>query len=187
MWHGTVPFGEGERLTVAFDVRPPIWRCGPSIPGIALRLGAGTVATDLTSGSFCSVCYWYNLEFAPEEARVRRQDLMRQLIFATAAALMLSPAVAAPAFAQSAPAPQQQNAKPAEDPNQIVCEKQEDTGSRLAQHRICKTRAEWAEDKRNDRQEIEQIQQTRGCTKNGCWTVPRPSRGDRMVLIRWDG
>jgi tetratricopeptide (TPR) repeat protein len=24
MWHGTVPFREGERLTVAFDVRPPI-------------------------------------------------------------------------------------------------------------------------------------------------------------------
>jgi tetratricopeptide (TPR) repeat protein len=24
MWHGTVPFSKGERLTVAFDVRPPI-------------------------------------------------------------------------------------------------------------------------------------------------------------------
>jgi hypothetical protein len=24
MWHGTVPFADGERLTVAFDVRPPI-------------------------------------------------------------------------------------------------------------------------------------------------------------------
>jgi hypothetical protein len=24
MWHGTVPFQEGERLTAAFDVRPPI-------------------------------------------------------------------------------------------------------------------------------------------------------------------
>jgi hypothetical protein len=24
MWHGTRPFAEGERLTVAFDVRPPI-------------------------------------------------------------------------------------------------------------------------------------------------------------------
>jgi tetratricopeptide (TPR) repeat protein len=24
MWHGTVPFAQGERLTVAFDVRPPI-------------------------------------------------------------------------------------------------------------------------------------------------------------------
>jgi uncharacterized protein (TIGR02466 family) len=24
MWHGTVPFAEGERLTVAFDVKPPI-------------------------------------------------------------------------------------------------------------------------------------------------------------------
>jgi hypothetical protein len=23
MWHGTVPFREGERLTVAFDVAPP--------------------------------------------------------------------------------------------------------------------------------------------------------------------
>jgi tetratricopeptide (TPR) repeat protein len=24
LWHGTVPFAEGERLTIAFDVRPPI-------------------------------------------------------------------------------------------------------------------------------------------------------------------
>jgi hypothetical protein len=24
MWHGTVPFSDGERLTVAFDVRPPL-------------------------------------------------------------------------------------------------------------------------------------------------------------------
>jgi hypothetical protein len=24
MWHGTVPFDNGERLTIAFDVRPPI-------------------------------------------------------------------------------------------------------------------------------------------------------------------
>jgi hypothetical protein len=24
MWHGTVPFAEGERLTIAFDVRPPL-------------------------------------------------------------------------------------------------------------------------------------------------------------------
>jgi len=24
VWHGTVPFQEGERLTTAFDVRPPI-------------------------------------------------------------------------------------------------------------------------------------------------------------------
>jgi hypothetical protein len=24
MWHGTVPFEQGDRLTVAFDVRPPI-------------------------------------------------------------------------------------------------------------------------------------------------------------------
>ena len=23
MWHGTVPFNDGERMTIAFDVRPP--------------------------------------------------------------------------------------------------------------------------------------------------------------------
>jgi len=24
LWHGTIPFSEGERLTIAFDVRPPL-------------------------------------------------------------------------------------------------------------------------------------------------------------------
>ena len=24
MWHGTIPFAQGERLTIAFDVRPPL-------------------------------------------------------------------------------------------------------------------------------------------------------------------
>jgi uncharacterized protein (TIGR02466 family) len=30
MWHGTVPFTQGDRLTVAFDVRPPIQGSSPS-------------------------------------------------------------------------------------------------------------------------------------------------------------
>ncbi|MCW3846961.1 putative 2OG-Fe(II) oxygenase [Sphingomonas sp. LB-2] len=30
MWHGTLPFAAGERLTVAFDVAPPRWRA-PSV------------------------------------------------------------------------------------------------------------------------------------------------------------
>ncbi|MEP6983259.1 MAG: putative 2OG-Fe(II) oxygenase [Sphingomicrobium sp.] len=25
LWHGTIPFSEGERLTIAFDVQPPLW------------------------------------------------------------------------------------------------------------------------------------------------------------------
>ncbi len=53
-------------------------------------------------------------------------------------------------------------------PNEVVCEKQEVVGSRLATQRICKTRAQWAEQRLNDRSEIERIQTQRGCTKNGC-------------------
>ena len=48
------------------------------------------------------------------------------------------------------------------DPNQVVCEKQEVIGSRLATRRICKTRAEWADSRLQDRQEIEKLQTNRG-------------------------
>ena len=74
------------------------------------------------------------------------------------------------AVAQSAQAPQapQQSAQPAENPNEVVCEKQEVTGSRIATKRVCMTRAQWAEQKHEDRMEIEKVQTQRGCTKNGC-------------------
>jgi hypothetical protein len=61
-----------------------------------------------------------------------------------------------PAFADAS----QSNKK---DPNEIVCERQEETGSRLSSTRVCKTRAQWAEDRRVTRQEIEQVQTQRGC------------------------
>jgi hypothetical protein len=54
------------------------------------------------------------------------------------------------------------------NPNEIVCEKQEIVGSRLATARICKTRAQWAAQRQDDRSEIERVQTQRGCTKNGC-------------------
>jgi hypothetical protein len=79
----------------------------------------------------------------------------------TAAVLLAAPAVSAPAFAQASPQPQQQNAKPARDPNEIVCERQKETGSRLASTKVCKTRAQWAEDQRADRMTIEKIQTER--------------------------
>jgi hypothetical protein len=66
----------------------------------------------------------------------------------------------------TAPAPQ---AKKATDPNQIVCEKIEVVGSRLAVKKVCMTRAEWAEQQRNDRQEVERAQTQRGCNQgSGC-------------------
>lgn len=83
---------------------------------------------------------------------------MRKLLISIAAALLASPV---PALAQNAQQPQQQPAKPAKDPNEVVCEKQEVIGSRLATQRICKTRAEWAEEKRLNRMDVEKAQTLR--------------------------
>ena len=44
------------------------------------------------------------------------------------------------------------------DPNRIVCERQETTGSRLGAHKVCLTVAEWAEKKREHRETLESIQ-----------------------------
>jgi hypothetical protein len=54
-------------------------------------------------------------------------------------------------------AAQKQDRAPAAvpDPNEIVCQKQEVTGSRLQSKRVCRTRAEWAEMQRLDRQELD--------------------------------
>ena len=78
--------------------------------------------------------------------------------------LFLMAAVAfSTSLAAQAQDPASQPPKKSLDPNEIVCEKQEVLGSRLATQRICHTRAEWAELKRNDRQDLERIQVQRGC------------------------
>jgi hypothetical protein len=73
---------------------------------------------------------------------------------------------AIPAVAQPAAAPTQTQAatesKSAENSNEIVCQKQEVTGSRLGVKRICMTRSEWADRRMQDRQELERVQVQRG-------------------------
>jgi hypothetical protein len=48
------------------------------------------------------------------------------------------------------------------DPNEIVCEKQKVPGSRLAMAKVCKTRAEWADLRHQDRMDLERAQTQRG-------------------------
>lgn len=85
---------------------------------------------------------------------------MRKLMITTVAAVL---GMSAPALAQSAqPAqPQQaqeQGAKTARDPNEIICERQQELGSRIASARVCKTRAEWAEERRTQRMDVDKAQ-----------------------------
>jgi hypothetical protein len=82
---------------------------------------------------------------------------MRKLLITTAASLLIG---AVPALAQGTQ-PAQQPAKPAKDPNEIVCEKQEVIGSRLASEKVCKTRAEWAEERRVSRMDLDKVQTQR--------------------------
>lgn len=73
----------------------------------------------------------------------------------------------APAAAQvqsSTPAAQPQPAGP--NPNEVICQKQEVIGSRLSTKRVCKTRAEWADAKLEDRHAIEKIQTERSMPGN---------------------
>jgi hypothetical protein len=81
---------------------------------------------------------------------------MRNLVLASLSAIVVTPLASVPAVAQADQ--QQQSAKKAVDPNQIVCEKVEETGSRLSAKRVCMTRSQWAEQRRLDRQDVDRAQ-----------------------------
>jgi hypothetical protein len=52
------------------------------------------------------------------------------------------------------------------DPNEILCEKTEEIGTRLVTKRTCMSRAQWAEQRHLTRQMIEQLQTQRPCNFN---------------------
>lgn len=85
--------------------------------------------------------------------------MLKAYIVALPAAALLSAAAPAPTVTTL---PEQPPQTAAPDPNQVICEKQEVVGSRLAVRRVCKTRAQWADDRLQDRQEVEKIQVQRG-------------------------
>ena len=81
-----------------------------------------------------------------------------------------------PATASGAP-PAQTGSQAANDPNEKICESIPVIGSRLARKRVCATRAEWDEQKRQDRQAVDQIQKQIGgpCNVSGNKNTGAPS------------
>jgi hypothetical protein len=51
------------------------------------------------------------------------------------------------------------NKKP--DPNEVICEKQQEIGSRIVSKRVCMTRSQWQEQRRLDRQDLDRAQNQR--------------------------
>ncbi len=60
------------------------------------------------------------------------------------------------------------------DPNAKVCETVSQVGSRLSKKKICATRAEWAEMKRQDREVVDQAQRSANI---GCSIAPSLTNG----------
>jgi hypothetical protein len=84
--------------------------------------------------------------------------MLGKLPLAVLAAISLS--MASNAIAQT------DKAKTPLDPNEKVCETIKPVGSRLTTKRFCATRAEWAEKRKLDREEIEKAQML-GCLNQG--------------------
>jgi hypothetical protein len=80
---------------------------------------------------------------------------------------VLASTTAAPVMAQTNAAPAQQQAAKPGYADQVVCETQEETGSRLASHKICHTRSQWAQIHQDQRDEVDHTQAQRSMDNNG--------------------
>ena len=81
---------------------------------------------------------------------------MKKLVFVALAAC-----VATPVLAQSAPSTAIQPSANSQkgDLDRIVCEREEQIGSRLGARKVCKTVREWQEQRRIPRADFEKVQQ----------------------------
>lgn len=93
-----------------------------------------------------------NLRFPTKEAPV---DRSLQLVLAAASTFGLAPPASAQSPAGTTPGAQ---TKPVDPMSEIVCQKQEVVGSRLATRRVCMTRYQWREQRTMDRQDTEKAQ-----------------------------
>lgn len=87
---------------------------------------------------------------------------VRTFVFLSVAALTASASLADPVPQTAGAGTPAQSAAKTPDPNEVICERQEETGSRLGAKRICMTRSQWAEQKSEDRQQLEHVQVQRG-------------------------
>ena len=65
------------------------------------------------------------------------------------------------ALSSAAAAADPPTGKPPRDPNEVVCERQEVLGSRLNTKRVCMTRAQWQEQRMQDRMDLDKSQNMR--------------------------
>jgi invasion protein IalB len=95
---------------------------------------------------------------------------VRSFVLVGAVVLANSAASAAPppsAIAQPAPAPPPQASKATVGADEVICERQVVIGSRLAHRKVCMTRSQWEDARRQDREAVEKAQMQRGMGSGG--------------------
>lgn len=91
--------------------------------------------------------------------------MLKASIFAALVAFAAQPAVAAEDPAQGS--------KPivvkgkSYDPNRMVCQREETTGTRLGARKVCLTALQWEEKRREHREQLERAQQNVGIKNEG--------------------
>lgn len=86
---------------------------------------------------------------------------MKALAITTGLVLLSSAATAQTTQAPAVPQQQQAVSGQRDPANDVICERQEDTGSRLSSHKICHTRSQWQQLRYDDRDAVEKIQRER--------------------------
>ena len=81
-----------------------------------------------------------------------------------AGALMM---VAAPAVAQTPSEAPAQPTRKAADPNRIICEREEQIGSRLSAKKVCLTAREWQMRRQEMREDLERYQRESASPRSG--------------------
>lgn len=86
---------------------------------------------------------------------------MRTLFLALPAMTL---ALATPSIAQTDAA---KPAKPASDPNKVICKRETQIGTLVGGRKVCRTRAEWSVERNNAQRETERMQNQLGAQGPG--------------------
>ena len=92
---------------------------------------------------------------------------MRNASFLLASALLIAGAAPPPGDVVQSPSAAGSAAAQSDPMQRVICEKQNIVGSRLAVKKVCKTRAQWDDERLQTRQEIDKQQTMRGRRDDG--------------------
>jgi hypothetical protein len=93
--------------------------------------------------------------------------MLKASLFAAVAVLAAQPAIAGQDTTTAAKPIVVTGKGKAGDPNRMVCQREETTGTRLGARRICLTAAQWEEKRRVHREELERAQRNVGIANEG--------------------